>query len=47
MTEQKNSPESDAARTNEGQADKNRKVLKEKAEDGLKNAYDELPKDEI
>ncbi|WJH38515.1 hypothetical protein N7E02_07910 (plasmid) [Aliirhizobium terrae] len=47
MTESKNSSGSDAARTEEGQADENRKVLKQKAEEGLKNADDELPKDQI
>lgn len=48
MTERKNAPESDATRS-EGreQADKNRELLKEKAEEGLRNANDELPKDEI
>ncbi len=48
MTDQKNAPESDAARYEGGeQAEKNRELLKEKAEEGLKNDRDELPKDEI
>jgi hypothetical protein len=47
LTEKKTSPESDAARTEEGQADENRKVLKKKAEEGLKDAGDELPKGEV
>ncbi len=48
MTDQKNAPESDAARSEGGEtADKNRELLKDKAEEGLKNANDELPKDEI
>lgn len=48
MTNQKIAPESDAARSEGGeQADKNRELLKEKAEEGLKYADDELPKDEI
>ncbi len=45
MTDQKNAPKSDAARSEGGeQADKNRELLKEKAEEGLKNAYNEAPK---
>jgi hypothetical protein len=47
MTEPKTSPQRDAARTEGEKADKNRKILKAKAEEGLKNADDELPNDEI
>jgi hypothetical protein len=38
MTEPKMPRESDAARTEEGEADENSKILTEKAEEGLKNA---------
>lgn len=45
MTDQKNAPESDAARSEGGeQADKNRELLKQKAEEGLKNSDNEPPK---
>jgi hypothetical protein len=47
MTEPKESPESDAARTEEGQADENRGALKEKAEECFKDTVDELPEDQI
>lgn len=47
MTEPKTSPESDAARTEGEQANKNREILRKKAEESLKNADDELPKDQI
>ncbi|WP_313606988.1 hypothetical protein [Rhizobium sp.] len=47
MSYRKPDPESDAARSDPELADRNRKELAKKAEEGLKNANDELPKDQI
>lgn len=46
MDEQKPSRESDAAYSGEN-ADRNRRELAKKAEEGLKDANDKLPKDQI
>ncbi|WP_312407707.1 hypothetical protein [Rhizobium sp.] len=47
MSDRKPDAESDAARSDPELADRNRKDLAKKAEEGLKNAKNELPKDQI
>lgn len=45
MTDRKPNPESDAARSDEKQADENRELLKRKAEENLRDADSTQPMD--